>query len=638
MPDTPSAMSAVAVSMMRQRDILTKLATGASVVDILGSVKVALSERFEDSTVSIVLRGANRQVSCIGSNIPTEMTDALAKGYAGTSLETLTPWFVAMEENRDVIINDVVSDPVWRHLRPEFQKRHMVACWSYPIVDSRGNVEGTFVIWHKMAGRPGAHDEQILEMYGYVSGLAIEKNRLDEENRRLWQQDFLTGLPNRRVFFEQLDQQVRLAKQSHEALSVVMIDLDHFKDINDAWGHAMGDEVIQTMARRLNECLRENELLARLGGDEFVVLLPKANCDDARALAAKVLRAARAPIELPPFRFRVSASLGVATFPRDGTSSRELMMSADAAMYEAKGKGRNRAISSEPEMHEKSLARLTIASEIDMAIDNHEFQLYFQPRVDKQGIVRSCEALIRWNHPTRGLLLPADFIPLAEESGKIVEVGNVIIRESCRQIRSWMDDSVSPVRIAINVSPLQFGQDMITTFHSEMERFSIDGRWLEIEITETVLFQYEHKAYEILTGLKRLGLHITLDNFGTGYSSFRFLHRFPVDTVKMDKSFVQGTPTDTDRSIVTAIVSLSKSLRLNLIAEGVESTEQLDLLDEQGCDVFQGYLFTEPMNSAEFTDRLREGARVFRLGQQHGVRQAGGRKRHDVSGGDEAVK
>src|SRR5262245_20003017 len=433
------------------------------------------------------------------------------------------------------------------------------------------------------------------------------RKRAEEKIAHLAHYDALTDLPNRVLFREKLEQALKDLKPGVQ-LAVLYIDIDEFKSVNDALGHPVGDELLKGVARRLRSCLGESDIAARLGGDEFAVIQhPVHGATDTERLVESIYRAIRQPLECAGHLITTDASVGIATAPRDGIHLDQLLKNADLALYGAKGDGRRTYRFFEPGMGARAKARRALESELRHAIAGGNFETYYQPVVDlRDNRIRGCEALLRWRHPQRGTISPADFIPVAEDTGLINELGQLVLETACREAAKWPDD----VRIAVNVSPVQFrGQTLALNVATALAASGIAPSRLELEITEAVLMRDDEAALAMLHQLRALGVKIALDDFGTGYSSLSYLHRFPFDKIKIDRSFVKNIGDEgASSAIIQAVVNIAAASNMTTTAEGVEQEWQRELLRELGCTEMQGYLFSPPVSAAEIT-RLLPAAR-----------------------------
>ena len=430
----------------------------------------------------------------------------------------------------------------------------------------------------------------------------------------LAQHDSLTDLPNRILFNDRLTQATTRARRHRHKLAVLFVDIDRFKHINDSLGHAAGDRLLQSIGQRLLTCVRSSDTVSRQGGDEFVILLSEvAHAEDAAVSAEKLLQSLSAPHIIDQHELQITVSIGIATYPDDGNDAETLLENADFAMYHAKDCGRNNYQFFRPDMNVRAVERQSIENDLWHAIERQEFVLHYQPKVNlKTGAIVGVEALIRWRHPRRGLLEPSTFIPVAEECGAIVPIGRWVLREACRQARAWQNAGLPRLRIGINISAVELrAKDFVEGVRAILTETGMDPRFLELELTETFLMEDSIATGTVLQALKDTGAHLALDDFGTGYSSLSYLKRFPIDTLKIDQSFVRDLATDPDdASIVTAVIAMGKSLQKRVVAEGVETREQLAFLQEKDCPLGQGNFFSPPVAAAELVQFLGGGERI----------------------------
>ncbi|MDO9197693.1 bifunctional diguanylate cyclase/phosphodiesterase [Rhodoferax sp.] len=415
--------------------------------------------------------------------------------------------------------------------------------------------------------------------------------------------DQLTRLPNRMLMNDRLQMACRDSDRSNTLVGLMFVDLDRFKQINDTMGHSFGDILLQAVAERLESCIRGNDTVARLGGDEFAVLLQKLEQPgDADTTAQRIVESFRMPFSILDREVFVTASLGVAIYPRDEPDSCNLLAKADAAMYEAKTSGRNAFRVYRPGLSMHSMDHLSLEADLRHAINREELVLYYQPQVNvASGTLIGVEALVRWQHPQRGLLSPAAFIGIAEDSGMIIDIGNWVLREACRQQRAWSLGQIPPLRMAINISAVQFRRDDFTDIvRTIIEETEVDPGYIELELTENVAMHHADAVLNTLRELKRIGVKLAIDDFGTGFSNLSYLQRFPFDRLKIDQSFVRGIENmPANKSIVQAIVSLARSLSLEVVAEGVETAAEYAQTSACACDEIQGYFHARPMPAAD---------------------------------------
>ena len=420
--------------------------------------------------------------------------------------------------------------------------------------------------------------------------------------------DALTGLANRLLLTDRLQQAILANEQQRQQIALLFIDLDHFKQVNDTLGHSMGDELLKTVGRLLAEQLHKSATLARFGGDEFVVLLPRVEgCADAIAVAEKILSCLANMLPLEGASLTITPSIGIALHPNDGLEAEALLRNADIAMYRAKAQGRNSYQCYTADMGELAGAVLRLEIALRQAIEQGEFELYYQPKVAaaSQQII-GAEALIRWNHHGQGQIAPDKFIPFAEERSLILGIDQFVLRQACSQLRAWLDAGVPGLPVAVNLSSAHFAREfLLIELQALLDEFALSPALLQLEVTEGLLLQESSTVHNNLAGLRQMGIKISLDDFGTGYSSLSYLHRFPVDQLKIDRSFISGLNSeDPDAPLVSAIISIGHSLNLAVIAEGVESAEQAQLLHRLNCDELQGYYFSRPLPAADYARKL----------------------------------
>jgi diguanylate cyclase (GGDEF)-like protein len=457
-------------------------------------------------------------------------------------------------------------------------------------------------------------DEQVLRRHVELLEQVVTARTegLEAANRQLRHlatHDALTGLPNRVLLDDRLAQAIAHAQRDSQQFAVLVLDLDRFKLVNDSLGHRAGDELLNEVARRLSSVVRNIDTVARVGGDEFVLVLsPASGRPDAEGSAQRAIEALKTPIRISGVDLHISTSVGIAFYPADGTSAENLVAHADAAMYCAKQRGRNNVQCFEPGMDTVTRGRVKLESDLHSALTHGQFELYYQPKVDTAtDHIHSAEALIRWRHPERGIVMPDEFISVAEECGLISAIGEWVLQEACRQCKAWQDEGLPPLRVAVNVAASQFRQgNLLDTIRHAVDAAGLAPRYLELELTESAVMTNPEESANILEEISRMGVLVSVDDFGTGYSSMSYLRRFPIDKLKIDRGFVKDLMTRADdASIVQAIISLAHSLRLKVVAEGVETIEQLASLKSMGCDQYQGYHFSPPLPAADFGALMR---------------------------------
>jgi len=507
------------------------------------------------------------------------------------------------EELRELSLVDIVVVEDWKIARSNFirglkgeKKQYHIAILTK--LGKRIEVEINNI--------PIVVDNQLVGLYMLAADITSSMQAQNRINYMAYH-DALTQLPNRWMFEQKLKQTLEMyanrENDTNKQVVVMFLDLDRFKVINDSFGHEVGDELLRMAATRLSEVVRPGDLVSRIGGDEFTVLLVDIDVNDAAYIAGRIIRAIEQPFDLDNREARVSTSVGIAVFPDHGSDFVSLMRHADSAMYAAKDAGRN-GYEFYDAVHEgDSARRLEVEVQLHRALELGELVVFYQPQVAvSSGITIGLEALVRWNHPTRGLLGPGEFISIAEESGLIVRLGEWVMESACRQARLWIDAGYGPLRMSVNVSSRQFWRsDFVSTVSQVLQRTGLEAGYLELEITESMTTDVE-RAVHVLEQLKRLGVRIAVDDFGTGYSSLNYIRTFPIDSFKIDRTFIsEMTDSVAAKAIVSTIISLAKNLNLNVVAEGVETVGQRDALDTDGCDVIQGYFYSAPRSAQDIT-------------------------------------
>jgi diguanylate cyclase (GGDEF)-like protein/PAS domain S-box-containing protein len=562
------------------RDITERAATEAQ-------LKLA-AKVFESSLDAIFITDPHGEiVTC--NPAAEELTRQVAKALSGTSASQL---FFAP------------AQPAWYE---EAQAK----------LEREGYWEGK--IWHRRADQTAVALQASWVVLRSAEGEAIntvlflkdlsEKLAALQRIEQLAFTDALTGLPNRLMLTERVGHAIRLAERNGQCFAMIFLDLDRFKSINDSLGHLFGDMVLVEMAQRLKNCLRQTDTLCRLGGDEFVIHLHDADVMGAEISAQRIIDAVCRPIEIDDMNFTLSCSMGIALYPQDGESLDELIRNADTAMYQVKDRGKGHYRFYQPDMNADLLSRIQLDHALREGLQQQQFVLHYQPRASlSTGELQTCEALVRWQHPEKGLVMPGQFITVAEETGFIVSLGQWVLEEAIRQASAWLSAG-TPCQVAVNVSALQFQQaGMVQSVADALQRHGLPAHWLELELTESILIQDAEEAVGRLEALEALGVYLSLDDFGTGYSSLTYLKRFPLHKLKIDRSFISSLHDDeTDVAIVAAMIQMGHALNMEVVAEGVERPEQQERLIALGCDHFQGFLFSRAMPPEALSLALREG-------------------------------
>ena len=531
------------------------------------------------------------------------------------------PHFDAVVETQDhfalgaresIVVDDFETEV--RFTSSPILRAHRVRAAVEVLICGAGGSYGVLGVYAVEPGRFNAADATFMQSVSNTLAAAIERHHADEQLTHMAQFDALTGLPNRSLYLDRLGQSLIDAERDKRSVGVLFIDIDHFKHVNDSWGHAVGDQLLVDIAARLKDAVRASDGVGRLGGDEFTVTLAHlAREDDAANVARKVVAALSAPYRLGEHTAYVTASVGIGIYPVDGTEPEVLLKNADTAMYRAKETGRNGFEFYLPQMNERAEARMRLETDLRGAMGRSELLLHYQPKVSLlTGEISGMEALLRWSPPGRELISPAEFIPLLEETGLIVPVGEWVVATVCAQIKAWQALGLDPPPVAVNLSARQFRQDRLdAVVGGILAAHGVAPGLLELELTESTLMSDSEAAVQALRNMKALGIRLSVDDFGTGYSSLAYLKRFPLNALKIDRAFIRDVTTDPDdATIARAIISLAHSLKLKVVAEGVETRAQLDFLRRHGCDEMQGYYFARPLRVDALTAALRERHRL----------------------------
>jgi diguanylate cyclase (GGDEF)-like protein len=593
--------------------ILEMIASNTSIETILLSMVEGVEMINPDSMCSILLLDSSGQylVKGIAPKLPTFFNEAVegakigdAAGSCGTAAFT----------GKRVIVEDIETHPFWKDYKDIALKANLRSCWSQPICSASGKVLGTFAIYHNSIDTPSEYDLKVIEQSAYIASIAIEHKQAETEINNLAFYDTLTQLPNRRLLLDRLKQALFSYQHSHRGAALLFIDLDNFKSLNDSMGHDMGDLLLQKVAERLCGCVRESDTISRLGGDEFVIILEDLSTDPMTAatqtenVGQKILLAFKMSYKLASHEITITPSVGISVFKDGQQTEEELMKQADIAMYEAKRAGGNLLRFFDPDMQASVMARVNIENALRIAIaKGGQFQLYYQPQVMSDKVV-GAEALIRWKSPEHGLIPPTDFISISEDSGLIFPIGHWVLLTACHQLKSWANKPESShLSLAVNISARQI---RLPTFVEEVlevvTQTDIDPSKLKLEITERIFLEDVDTIIDKMRALKARGIQFSIDDYGTGYTSLQYLKRLPIDQLKIDQSFVRDIATDIDdNAIVGTIVAMAQRLKLDVIAEGVETEVQKELLIKAGCHQYQGYWFGKPMPIDEFNALLK---------------------------------
>ena len=587
---------------------------------LLRALRYAVERKTTDEALYEEKERAQITLNCIGDAVVcTDMSGNIS--FLNVVAEKMTGWSLQEAANRpmaeivrilDATSREVILNPMTRttgHERIQQLRSNIVLArrdgFEIPIEDSVAPI-------HDRAGRPtGA-------VFVFRDVSAARAMALQMSHSAL--HDFLTGLPNRLFLSDRISQAIALAPRHMNKVAVLFLDLDGFKHINDSLGHPTGDKLLQSIAKRLGECVRGADTISRQGGDEFVVLLSEvAQSEHAAITARRMLNAVARPHSIDHHDLHITTSIGVSVYPEDGLDAETLIKNADTAMYHAKENGRQSYQFFTPAMNVRAVERQSIEESLRRALERGEFSLHYQPKINLgTGAITGAEALIRWTHPVRGSVSPAQFIPIAEDCGLIIPIGKWVLREACKQARLWLDAGLPAATMAVNISAIEIqDQNFLEGVFAILKETGLDPRSLELELTESVLMKRAEATETILKSLAALGVQLAIDDFGTGYSSLSYLRKFPIDALKIDQSFVRQISTaGNDTSIVTAVISMGRSLKLRVIAEGVETAAELAFLKTQRCDEAQGYYFSRPVPAGRFATLLKSGIQVGPAGAQ----------------------
>ncbi|MBI3143658.1 MAG: EAL domain-containing protein [Pseudogulbenkiania sp.] len=605
-----------------QGQVFEMMAVSAPLGDVLLSLAKLIESQLEGAlSVVLLLDGDGQHLHPVAApGLPESYrTDHATAFPAG---EQVTPGSgpngAAIQQHQAVFVSDTLPGPLWNNSRTLAALHGLRASWSIPILAHQGQALGVFALHFREARQPTPIEMPFIEMAARIASIAIERKHAEERIQFMAHHDALTGLPNRALLEDRLNQGILFAQRYGRLVTVVFIDLDHFKLINDSLGHKAGDELLKTVAQRMLHCVRRTDTVVRLGGDEFVIILFD-QPDQSRVIAPtlnKIREAIAQPIHMAGHELQVTCSMGLATYPHDGQDVETLLRNADAAMYRAKEVGRNNFQLYSSDMNVQMQERLALQEGLLNALSCHEFLLHYQPQLDLHtGHIIGVEALLRWQHPELGLIAPAKFIQLAEETGLIVPIGDWVLQTACKQNKAWQDAGLPPLCISVNVSARQFREkDLLERVGLALRESGLAPHYLELELTESLVMQDLQQAIATMQKLNDMGIQLSIDDFGTGYSSLSALKNFPVARLKIDKSFVSELPNNQDdRTITRAVISLGRKLHLKVIAEGVEDAAQLEFLRANDCDEIQGYHFSRPISAMEFEKLMLSAGKDERL-------------------------
>jgi len=583
--------------------ILEKVVNAESLHTVLHDIVRAIETEYTEQICSILLLENGKLEKGAAPSLPDFYNDAIDGVEIGVGVGSCGNTAAV---NAPTIVEDISTHPFWAPWKELAARAGVGSCWSQPIQGSNGDVIGTFAIYHEGKAVPTPEEMVLIEQFAHIASIAIER---EMANQLIWRQanfDTLTGLPNRNLMIDHLELAISSADREKEKVAVIFLDLDNFKDINDTLGHDVGDKLLVECATRIKQCLRADDTVSRLGGDEFIIILNsvKKGLSSIEKVIQKLLEAIATPFTLEFERVHTSASLGVTLYPDDAHDVKSLLKNADQAMYGAKNQGKNSYQYYTHDMQEAAIKRITLLNDLRYAIKNNELFIEYQPiSCFNTNKVVKAEALLRWQHPTKGRVPPDEFIPLAEESGLIIEISNWVFNEVCTNVKQWQAAYRRELQVSINTSPSHYFnlETNITEWLNSLLERGISARSIMLEVTENLLMEANDMVSKKLFQFRQAGVDIALDDFGTGFSSISYLKKFPTDIIKIDKSFVKSmTDVSNDKVLCEAIIVMAKKLGIKVVAEGVETKEQFTILKKMGCDYAQGYLIAKPLGRADF--------------------------------------
>ena len=580
-----------------QKRVLESMVSETSLPELMTRVCKEVENIAPEVTASILAVDTNGRVHPLAApGLPDHICAALDGVQIGPNVGSCG---TAAYLGKPVVTTSIATDPRWDDYRALFKSTGLKACWSSPIKNHQGQVVGTFAFYFKEPREPNALHKSLVQVCLHLCALAIERDASRQRIHQLAFFDVLTGLPNRAMFRNSAERALSSMARDHQTGALLFVDLDRFKQVNDTQGHAAGDILLRVVAQRLGECVRAQDCIGRLSGDEFVLLLSNCTTEQAVQTAQRVLGSIAMPVDIQGQINLPSASVGISIYPYDGTDIDTLVRHADQAMYQAKSDHRHSLQLFSQEMNRRTQERAAMERALHHALERGELTLHYQPQITSDPVLalHGMEALARWSHPEWGAVSPAQFIPLAEETGLIPALTDWLVNEVCQQINTWRAAGVEVPHVAVNLSGRSFHQKGFAQNVSDtLRQHGLAAHDLLLEITESVMMDAREITQENIELLSQQGFRLSLDDFGTGYSSLSYLHRLPITELKLDKSFVQDLEhSETARALTISVLSIAKSLGMTVVAEGVETSQQCRWLKEHGCEVMQGYLLGRPM-------------------------------------------
>ncbi len=598
--DTNFSREQSASLLQIQHEIMEQLALGTDHQSILDALCRAAEHITENAVASVMLFDeSNTFLQVIAA--PSLSADAIAQLNGLVPGEEGGSCGAAVYSNKPQYVCNTQADKRWSVFHDFIESFKIGACWSNPIRMNETTPIGSFALASFETRQPTEFHKRLLETCAYIAGIVIKRQKEEDQLWKMAHYDGLTNLPNRSFFNSHLDYSIRIAQRTGKQFALLFLDLDRFKDINDTQGHEAGDEVLKYIAESIKSSLRKNDMFARIGGDEFVILIE--DLDDSslvQQVCEKIASSFLSKVTIQGIDYPLTTSIGVSVFPEHGETPQMLLRNADTAMYAAKRRGAGNYCFYEAELTHNVTERIQLTAEIRKALVQHQFEVYFQPQFDSVSEqLTGAEALIRWPHPDKGMIPPVLFIPVAEQSELIKEIGLYVLEKACRQCLAWWDAGLPKFILAVNVSVNQLDVGFSDHIHNVLKSMAFPIDKLELEITESQVINFDD--LEELKKLESLGVGIAMDDFGTGHSSLAHLKRLPITKLKIDRSFVKDLQEDSDDKVIaSAIISMGQSLGLKVVAEGVETDAQKCFLVDNGCDQLQGYLLGRPMPPEEF--------------------------------------
>lgn len=602
-----------------QYDVLEAVASGQSLHASLDLMCRRVESLAPELICTVLLVDSDGLVHpCAAPSMPPIFSQAIDNEPIGPKAGSCG---TAAFRGEPVEVTDIANDPLWENYKALALPLGLAACWSTPIKERNGRVIATFAVYYREVRSANFFHRQMVNACVHLCSLAIEHRESEAQIHRLVFYDTLTSLPNRTLLADRGHQAVARAQQSGRHVALMLIDLDRFKTVNDSLGHGVGDLLLQAVAERMRMVVRNTDTLCRLGSDEFALLALNCGADTASLLAEKLLDTLVNPVHIGDVEISVTAGIGISLFPEDGKDFETLLRNADMAAHQAKLAGRNAMRFYQPQMNEAATRRLSLEAALRQAIAAGELDVHYQPQIDlEKGKLYGLEALVRWQHAEWGMVSPATFIPLAEDCGLIGEIDHFVLDRACHQLATWRKAGWSIPSISVNLSAADFQRgDLTQRVQDVLDRHQLPPTSLTVEITESLMLNTSTSTLEKLQALRNLGIHLSVDDFGTGYSSLSYLKRFPINSLKLDQSFVRDLGVDADdRALANAIIGIGQAMQLRVVAEGVETAEQERILTDQGCKIVQGYFYSRPQSARDLEAWFNASGSAFTQRQPRG--------------------